>query len=96
MEVLIVIGLGLTLAVAATLWLTVRLIRTRGGAGRDGRARVLEQFDTDADQVVVSWPTLWWDPSVADVIREGHARGWTLVSQGGDQASHALVFTRER
>ncbi len=94
MEFLFIIGLGLFLAVVLSLWLLVHLIRTKGGAGATGKADTLAKLDTDEDRVIVDWPTLWSEPTVAEVVKHAAARGYRLESQAGDKVTHVLTFTR--
>lgn len=94
MEILIIIVLGLLIAGGAAIALFVRLVATKGGAGKNGRATVLAQLDGDADRVIVDWPTLWHEPTVADVIRHADARGYRLESQASDNVRHIFTFTR--
>ena len=89
-----IIVVGLILAVMAAVGLFVLLVVTKGGAGKNGRARVIEQLDAEGEQVVVSWPTLWSEPRAAEVVREAQGRGLVLVSQAEASGEHVLTFRR--
>lgn len=95
MEILIVILLGLGLAVAGAVVAGVRYWRALSRAdATDGTAHVIAQLETDAPRAVVSWPTAWGRPTVAEVIREAVARGWAVESQAVADGEHIMTLRR--
>lgn len=95
MELLIVILLGLLIAVVASVVVGVRYWRaTSQAAAHDGTAHVTAQLDTTADRAVVSWPSVWGRPTVADVTREAVARGWVVESQTVAGGEHVMTLRR--
>lgn len=94
MEILIIIALGLLIAIGGSVALFVYLVANKGGAGKTGAEDLLARLDDPGDRVLLSWPTLWSEPTVAQVVEHAAERGWRLESQAGDNASHALTFVR--
>ena len=91
---IVLVVAGLVIAGWAGLAIVTHGAATKGGAGKTGKADVLAKLDTNADTVVVTWPTSWYEPTVAEVVEHAASRGYRLDSQAGDSASHALTFTR--